>query len=276
MPASRRPPTWLIYPGAVASLLLAALATPPHADAPAPPPPLPAGEGAVLAQSTPFDTLSVQRTRRGFGGAADTAFAVGDGGVWLAPAALARCPHPALLVGGGQGVAATARPGRDEAELAVLTTRGGGAALPLAAEAPREDELAFAAGYPHGRPGEAALRLIGPAPLPQHDGARPALPALAWAVIGHTDRLGGDLSGLVGAPALDGEGRVVGVVLAWQPRRGRLYTTAPGQVAAALRRAGVQAPPAAAGQPLTRADYGLAADDLRRNWRVVPAVCATG
>jgi serine protease Do len=273
------PPTWLIYPGAVAGLLLAALAIRPHTDAPAPPPPVTSGEGAVLAQATtPFDALSAQRVQRAFGGEQVTAFAVGDGGVWLAPAGLARaCAHPALLVGGGQGVPATARPTAAGSELAVFTTHGGApAALPLAEAPPEPDALAYIAGYPHGRSGEVAMRLLGPEALPVHDGARPSVTVLAWAVIGRTDDLGGDLTGMAGAPALDASGRVVGVVVGEQPRRGRIYTTSLADIATALRAAAAQPSATATGEPITRANYGLAADDLRRSWRVVPAVCATG
>ena len=121
------------------------------------------------------------------------------------------------------------------------------------------------------------MRLLGPEALPVHDGARPSLAVLAWAVIGRTDSLGGDdLTGLAGAPVLDASGRVVGVVIGEQPRRGRVYSATLAEIAAAVRIAGARPATAATGQAITRANYGMAADDLRRTYRVVSAICATG
>lgn len=272
----RRPPAWLVYPPLVALLLLAALAHREPVSAPPPPPPLPATEGAVLAQTTPFDVLSVTRVRRRFGGATGAAFSVGDGGVWLASGALAEgCDHPAVLVGAGQGVDARAMPAAAPL-LAVLTTPGGAPALPLAAAEPRPGTLAYVAGFPRGRPGEVALRLEGRETLAPRARGEPPTPVLVWAEIGRTETLGGALTGLAGAPALDGEGRVVGVVIGQAPRRGRVYTTTTGEMIQALTAAKVNVAPGAAGQPITRDNYGLAADDLRRTFRVMPAVCATG
>jgi hypothetical protein len=75
-----------------------------------------------------------------------------------------------------------------------------------------------------------------------------------------------------GAPALDGRGRVVGVAVAESPRRGRLYTTTPEAISAALVSAHARRAPGV-GQPITPDNYGLAADDLRRSLRIAPVVC---
>jgi hypothetical protein len=273
--AMPRPPAWLVYPLAVLVLTLAALELRERAGAPPAPPPLTAPEGAALAQGAPFDLLSILRVRRGFGGTMGTAFSVGDNGVWLATGSVTQaCAHPALLLGAGQGVGARARPG-PVGELAVLTTPAGGApALPLAARTPPLAAPGFVAGFPQGRPGELALRLLGTQTLFLPGRRAHPLPVLVWAEIGRTDGLGGALIGIAGAPALDGEGRVVGVVLGESPRRGRIYTTTPQATAQALAAAGVRTASGAAGEPITRDNYGLAADDLRRSYRVAPLVCA--
>ena len=97
-------------------------------------------------------------------------------------------------------------------------------------------------------------------------------PVLAWAEVGRTDGLVGALSGLSGAPALDGQGRVLGVTIAEAPRRGRIYTTAPESFGPAIR--GEQGPDEAAqGQPMTIDTYGQASDALRRDLRVAQVVC---
>ena len=97
-------------------------------------------------------------------------------------------------------------------------------------------------------------------------------PVLAWAEVGRTDGLEGTLSGLSGAPVMDGRGRVLGVTIAEAPRRGRIYTTAPESFAPAIR--GEQrADEVVLGEPVTIDNYGRVADALRRDLRVAQVVC---
>ena len=268
-----RPPAWLIYPTLLVVLLLTALGRRERADSPPPPPALPSPERAVLAETTPIDPAAVVRVRSRRGSDAGAAFSVGDGGVWLtAQATLAGCAHPAVLVNDLEGVAARAvsAPG---ARIAVLVSARGAPALSLATAAPAPGSLAFAAGYPHGRPGEAAAHLIGARRLRAHGRAAPHTPVMVWAEIGRTEGLSGALTGLAGAPLLDAEGRVVGLVLGVAPRRGRLYAATPAELGAALAAAKAPQPGQASGATITVDDYGLAADALRRQLRVAPIAC---
>ncbi|MGZ6020558.1 MAG: S1 family peptidase, partial [Phenylobacterium sp.] len=91
---------------------------------------------------------------------------------------------------------------------------------------------------------------------------------------GRTDGLRGTLGGLSGAPALDDQGRVVGVTIAEAPRRGRIYTTAPETTARILAAAGKPAADIPA-QAINAENYGRVADDLRRTLRVAQVVCLT-
>jgi hypothetical protein len=262
----------LVYAAALALLLTAALGRRENADSPPPPPPLTNGEGAALAQATPIDPLLLVKARAHAGPAPGAAVSMADSGVWVtARPALADCPRPAVLINDTDGVAATIAPG-PAGPAAVLTTHAGAPALALAAP-PRPGALAFAAGFPRGRPGEVALRLLGRTRLPGRGRGAARTPALAWAEIGRTQGLGGALDGMTGAPALDAEGRVVGLVLREAPRRGLLFTTTPEAIAAALDAAGARRPPVADGVVLTVDNYGLAADDLRRSLRVVALAC---
>jgi serine protease Do len=97
---------------------------------------------------------------------------------------------------------------------------------------------------------------------------------LVWAETGRTDGLKGTLGGLSGAPALDDQGRVVGVTIAEAPRRGRIYTTSPETTARALAVSGRRLADAPA-TPISADNYGRVADDLRRNLRVAQVVCLT-
>jgi hypothetical protein len=69
---------------------------------------------------------------------------------------------------------------------------------------------------------------------------------------------------------LDSEGRVVGVLLKQQRRRGRFYTTTPESLA---RLAPQPLNEPAPGQPVTPTNYGRAADSLRRDLRVAQVRC---
>jgi serine protease Do len=269
-----RPPAWLVYISLMALLLTAAYGRRENANAPPPPPPLAAAEGAALERASPIDPAALTRLRAA--PAAGVAVSAADSGVWLtASRSLAACAHPALMVGETEGEATRVAAG-PAGPVAVLTTPAGAPALPLAGGRPRPGELAFAAGYPRGRPGELALRLIGRTILPQPGRGTAGLPVLAWAEIGRTEGLGGDLAALPGSPVLDGAGRVVALALAEAPRRGLVYSTTPEALAAALAAAKAPRAPQAAGAVITPDNYGLAADDLRRALRIAPLACPRG
>jgi len=213
------------------------------------------------------------RVRARPGGDAGVAFSAADSGVWLtASRTLAACAHPAVMVGDTEGEVTRVASG-PAGPVAVLITPAGAPALPLATGGLKTGELAYAAGFPRSRPGELALRLLGPAMLDRPARGTPGLPVLAWAEIGRTEGLAGDLATPPGSPVLDGEGRVVGLALAEAPRRGLVYSTTPEALAAALAAAKAPRAPQAAGVVMTPDDYGLAADDLRRALRIAPVAC---
>ena len=136
----------------------------------------------------------------------------------------------------------------------------------------RIGQRAFHPGFPQGKVGEVATRLLGRETLKVLGRGERDEPVLAWAEVGRTDGLKGTLSGLSGAPALDRQGRVVGVTIAEAPRRGRIYTTAPDTLAPAVR--GLVSPDERVlGEPITVENYGRVSDELRRDLRVAQVVC---
>lgn len=279
--AVRRPPDWAVYAATAAVLLGLSLLRRENADAP---PALPApsatpaeGEGALLGPVTPFDeTVTVQSPDTPFKPQAGTAFSIAQRGRWItARHVVEGCRQPALVVGPGKAVAADVRLA-PHADIALLLTDGGPPAVPIATAEPlRKGQRGFHPGFPQGRPGEATSRLLGRETLKVTGRGARDEPVLAWAEVGRTAGLNGTLSGLSGAPVLDARGRAVGVTLAEAPRRGRIYTTAPDTFLPAIR--GEQTPdePMLA-QAVTVANYGKAADDLRRDLRVAQVVCLSG
>ena len=267
-----RLPPWLVYPTSVAVLLFVALAARGHADAPLAPPPLTASEGVVLTATSTIDPSVVGKVRKHRGDEAGTAFSVADSGVWLtARHVVDHCARAAIMVNQTQGVAARVRLA-PSGEAAVLITADGSPALPLATGPLHRGQMGYEAGYPRGRPGEVASRLLGHGMLYLRGRGRRNVPVLVWAEMGRTEGLRGALHGMSGAPALDSRGRVVGIAVAEAPRRGRLYTTTPEAMTGALSAAHVRRAPGA-GELITPDNYGLAADDLRRSLRIAPVVC---
>jgi S1-C subfamily serine protease len=269
-----RLPDWLIYACVVVALLIAAVGRRESADAPEPPPPAPEVEGEVLGPASPFDPSVVVEVPATTGPATGTAFSVAESGVWLtARHVVDGCKTTAIVVGNGQGVAATVTID-PRGEAAILTTDGGAPAFPLAlGERLRRGERAYHPGFPQGEPGEATSKLIGRENLVVRGRGARSEPVLVWAETGRTEGLDGSLGGLSGAPALDDQGRVIGVTIAESPRRGRIYTTAPETVQATLastRRRFAAAPPLA---NITPDNYFRVADSLRRDLRVAQVVC---
>ena len=82
----------------------------------------------------------------------------------------------------------------------------------------------------------------------------------------------GSLGGLSGGPVFDGDGRVVGVVLAEARRRGRTYTATPETMAEALAEGGVTAD-AVRGAPIAASAYATVARDLIQGLRVARVLC---
>jgi S1-C subfamily serine protease len=267
-------PDWAVYGAIVVAVLFAALGRDEHADAPPPPPKGAEPLGEALGPSSPFDPSVVVDVPGKVGPAAGTAFSIAKSGVWLtARHVVDGCRRAAIVVGPGSGVAVNVRID-PRGEAALLFTEGGSAPLPLALGEPlRRGERAFHPGFPQGEPGEASSRLLGRENLIIRGRGARTEPVLVWAETGRTEGLEGTLGGLSGAPALDAQGRVVGVTIAESPRRGRIYTTAPEIVQATLTASGRQADALAAGQPVTPQNYYVVADNLRRELQVAQVVC---
>jgi S1-C subfamily serine protease len=265
-----RPPDWLILIGVVGALVVLAVARPwrsPEA-APAPGP----AAGAPLAPASLFDqAIWVNAPTAGLG--AGTAFSVADRGVWLtARHVVEGCRRAVIVTAPGRGVSAEVRL-TGERETAVLITRGGAPALPIAQGVVLRRGLeVFHPGFPRGRPGEAASQLIRRANLWVGGRGLRTEPVLTFAETARLPGLRGALTGISGAPALDASGAVLGVTVAEAPRRRRIYTTTPSSLRAALAEAGVT-PSTSPGLTVTPATYQAVADDLRARLSVAEVVC---
>lgn len=269
-----RLPDWGIYAAVVVALLFAALGRDERTDAPPPPPKSADPLGEALGPASPFDPAVVVDVPAKPGPAAGTAFSISRSGVWLtARHVVDGCGRAAIVVGPGTGVAVNVRID-PRGEAALLLTEGGSAPLPLALDRPlRRGQRAFHPGFPQGEPGEASSRLLGRENLIVRGHGARTEPVLVWAETGRTEGLNGTLGGLSGAPALDDQGRVMGVTIAESPRRGRIYTTAPEVLSRILADEGRRPDQPPSTQTLTPQNYFYVADDLRRELQVAQVVC---
>lgn len=269
-----RLPDWLVYLAVVLALLIAAVGRQERADAPPPPPPVAGGDGLPLGPASPFDPQVVVDVPGKAEPGVGTAFSISETGVWItARHVVDGCTQTAIVVGDGRGVEAQVRID-PRGEAAILTTEGGAPPLPLGLDrALRRGDRAFHPGFPQGQPGEATSRLLGRENLEVRGRGARTEPVLVWAETGRTDGLEGTLAGLSGSPVLDSAGRVVGVTVAESPRRGRIYTTSPETVVAALTATRQHPDKFAVGEPITTDNYGRVADTLRRDLRVAQVIC---
>lgn len=273
--ALARPPDWLLYAAAVLGVVFIAVDRREQSDAPPAPPPAPDASNVPLAPGSPFNPKKVKRLSDPSSEEIGTAFSVSDAGVWLTARHVVKdCGKIAVMVADRRGVLARVMNKGDD-DVAVLKTEGGAPPLPLAAAMPAPGERAYHPGFPQGRPGEAASRLLGPDVLTSRGRGSHGQNVLAWAEVGRTDGLKGGLAGLSGAPVLDRTGQVMGVTLAESPRRARIYSATPAAIRAALKAARVSPSGFARGQAITTDNYGRAADGLRRDLRVAQVVCLT-
>ncbi|QTC90667.1 S1 family peptidase [Brevundimonas goettingensis] len=275
--AGFRIPDWSVYAVVLAAIIGLSLSRRENADAPPAPTPPDEAEGALLGPITPFDpAVTVEAPDGPFQPSAGTAFSIAADGRWItARHVVDGCRKPALVVGGGRAVAADLRLARG-ADVALLITDGGPPGLPVLTRPQlKHGQRAFHPGFPQGRVGEVSSRLLGRETLKGHGRGAHDEPVLAWAEVGRTEGLEGTLAGLSGAPALDRQGRVLGVTIAEAPRRGRIYTTSPETFAPTIRgQSGAEQAPLS--EPITVDNYGRVSDTLRRDLRVAQVVCLAG
>lgn len=266
-------PDWIIY-GLALAVVLWAVFSGGSDDAPPPPPEAIEQEGAMLPPPSAFDErvlVQVTAPKSGIG----TAFAINDDGQWLtARHVVDGCNEVSLLVAPGQYSRARSVTISEKYDLALIETESS----PNPAPINTEDDLrigayGFHVGYPQGRPGEAASRLMARSNLISRGQRSNSESVLAWAETGRTRGLMGSLGGLSGGPVYDQAGNVRGVIVAESARRGRIYTAAPETVAKFIKATGVETI-GESPRNFSKDTYGREADHARRNLQVVKVACS--
>ena len=264
---------WVLYLFAFVILVWVLYSRAQHADAPEAPPTVLEAEGPTLPPPSPLDEqilLQVDGPQNGIG----TAFAVNRKGQWItARHVVEGCDSVALLVAPDQYVPVESITLDPDHDLALISTGRSPNPVKLDLATPlRVGIEGYHVGYPQGRPGEVASKLMSRSKLITRGRRDSSEPILAWAEVGRTRGLDGTLGGISGGPVFDSEGRVRGVIVAESPRRGRIYTAAPSSIEAFLTSLDVS-PEDGPAEAFDEATYGPRSDNARRLLQVVKVAC---
>lgn len=269
-------PDWLVYTLALLAIVGGVFSNTPDQDAPPATPDSIQREGATLPPPSAFDEtilVRVDSPKDGIG----TAFSINADGNWLtARHVVDGCDEVALLVAPDRYMPVETITVSETSDLALLKASPSLTPVALDTSADlRVGSYGYHVGYPQGRPGEAASRLISRSRLVTSGLRRGEEPVLAWAETGRTSDLSGSLGGLSGGPVYDANGKVRGVIVAESPRRGRIYSASPEAIAVFLREQDVE-PLGDRPVPFAPESYGGSADRARQSLQVVKVACKVG
>ena len=258
-------PDWLVYGVLLTIFVFTAFSVQQDvviADAPVSP-----ELGPMLPSDSPRDEIvlvDVAPNQSSMG----TAFSINDAGLWLtARHVVDGCNRVGLRIGSRRTIPVTTQIVQ-ASDLAVLSSDWKRRPLPADLDTQRQvGEIGYFFGYPQGKPGEVVGSLIARNRMKVRGRYTNDEAVLAWSELGRSQNLTGSLGGLSGAPVLDKDGEIIGVISAEAPRRGRIYSVAPRY----LR--GIITNPGTGTEPLSLETYGVAADKLRRDRRVAQVIC---
>ena len=230
-------------------------------------PPVSPDLGPMLPSDSPRDDIvlvDVAPLQSGTG----TAFSINDDGLWLtARHVVDGCSRVGIRIGNRRLIPVETTIVQNS-DLAVLKSDWARRPLPADLESQRQiGEIGYFFGFPQGKPGEVVGSLIGRHRMKVRGRYTNDEAILAWSELGRSRNLNGSLGGLSGAPVLDKDGEIIGLVSAESPRRGRIYSVAPRY----LR--GIITDPGTRKEPLSLETYGLGADQLRRDRRLAQVIC---
>ena len=261
----RTVPDWIIYSGLLSIFLILAFSVRQDvviAEIPESP-----ELGPMLPSDSPRDELvlvDVAPSQSSVG----TAFSINKKGLWLtARHVVDGCDRVGLRIGLGRTISVDAKIVQNS-DLAVLSSDWVRRPLPADLNSQRQvGEIGYFFGFPQGRPGEVVGSLISRGRMKVRGRYTNEEAVLAWSELGRSRNLTGSLGGLSGAPVLDKDGEVIGLITAEAPRRGRVYSVAPKYLRGIITEPGTRT------EPVSLETFGVTADKLRRDRRVAQVIC---
>lgn len=233
--------------------------------------------GGLLPPPSEDDPVVLVEPDRKRGATVGTAFALHEEGVWVtARHVVSDCRQ--LAIRGSEGWAELQLVWlHPRADMAIVRSRGAPVHFALSPEDVSYDQDGYGVGYPQARPGAVHGHLIGRTRMRSPGLFTGMSSTLAWAEADRQPAISGSLGGISGGPLFDEAGRVIGVIVAEVPRRGRFETLAPEVLRAVATRAELlpdAATPALA-LPFRPEDFGRVGEHLRRQYGVALVGCST-
>lgn len=241
---------------------------PPSANAPR--------RGPALPPPSADDPVVLVEPDRKQGTSVGTAFAMHEDGVWVTARHVVNdCRRVAMRGRYGWSAIEVAWV-HPRADLAIVRTQGAPAHLALSQDDVSYDQNGYAIGYPQAKPGAVHGHLLGRTRMRSPGLFAGESSTLAWAEVERQPGLSGSLGGISGGPLLDETGRVIAVIVAEVPRRGRFETLAPEVLRAVAARdelwpSSRQAP---LQLPLHENDFGRTGEELRQRSSVALVGCS--
>lgn len=205
-----------------------------------------------------------------------TAFSIDARGVWMTARHVAdSCDQMYVMTGPRQGIPVRNVYIHPSADLAILRTNRGAPPFAITPETLRISQDGYHFGFPSGEPAAVSSRLLGRAVMRVSGRYRTREPVVAWAEQVRVPDSQGGLQGISGGPAVDANGRLIGVTVAGSRRRGRVYTTALVSMHQALRRARASIDEAGQGRPgsVDGRNFAQVGAGLRQSLSVARVVC---
>lgn len=232
--------------------------------------------GPGLPPPSEDDPVVFVEPERKRGTSVGTAFAMHEDGLWVtARHVVSDCERLALRGRSGwDGVeVAWLHP---RADMAIVRSQGAPAHLALSRNAVNLEQDGYAVGYPQARPGAVHGHLLGRTRMRSPGLFSGVSSTLAWAEVDRQPALSGSLGGISGGPLLDEDGRVIGVIVAEVPRRGRFETLAPEVLYAVAARPELLPPSStpALALPMGAGDFGRVGEQLRQRQGVALVGCS--
>jgi serine protease Do len=166
----------------------------------------------------------------------------------------------------------------ERADVSILQTDGGAAALPIEYSAQEYDQPGFHFGFPRGEPGSVYSKLIGRRTINSKGTRYTREPVLVWAEKIRIPDSNASLGGISGGPILNSDGSVVGIHVAGSVRRGRSYSSLPSKIDELLNQNDVKITNTQSPVDLTSltpTDFSYVGEDLRGDYTVAQVVCKT-
>ncbi len=233
------------------------------------------GRGSLAAPSVrdPGFTVAVAAAK---GNSIGTAFSLDRRGVWMtARHVVDGCSRVLIVTKPGRGVRVNRTYISQDADLAILETRGGASSVTFTQNSLQIGQTGYHFGYPNGKPAAVKSTLIGRRRMRSSGRYSVVEPVVAWTEQVRVPDTYGGLGGISGGPAFDSNGNIIGVTVAGTKRRGRIYTTALTSIAQALNEAGVSVDRGSGqGGRITNRNFSEVGADMRRKLTVAMVYCA--